>query len=135
MVRPTATYVWTTVQRALAEPKDSADAILDNNPTMDTQPIPWPIFVLLLISNGWFLHPAPFDERVGESSVPRRIRNAAIRIPIFVAAWIVAYAALPAWIVNLALVLWLAKITPGVLLVHKRFQNVGTGDQPDPAGP
>ena len=135
MVRPTATYVWTSVQRALAEPKDSADAILDNEPTMDTQPIPWPLFVLLLISNGWFLRPVPFDERVGERSVPRRVRNAAIRIPLFLAAWLVAYAALPAWIVTLVLALWLAKITPGVLMVHKRFQNVGAEDQPNPAGP
>jgi hypothetical protein len=92
--------------------------------------VPWPLFVALLLANGWFLGPVPFDQRPGKDTVPQRQRNAMRRIPLFVAAWIAAGLLLPMWVVALAFAGWLAKIVPGIRLVNKRFQNVGPNEEP-----
>jgi hypothetical protein len=130
LARPTAPHVWTRVQAALAEPANASDVPHDDNPTFDTSPVPWPLFVSVLISNGWFLRPAGFDQRAGGVSVALRQRNAVLRIPVFLAAWVAAFAYLPLWIPVLALAGWVAKITPGVRMVNKRFQNVGPNESP-----
>lgn len=76
--------------------------------------MPWPVFVTLLLANGRFLRPIPFDQR----------------IPLFVAAWIAAGLLLPMWVVALALAGWLVKVVPGIRLVNQRFQNVGSHEEP-----
>ena len=92
--------------------------------------MPWPLFVALLLANGWFLRPVPFDQRSGEDTFPQRQRNAMLRIPLFVAAWIAAGLLLPMWVVALAFAGWVAKVVPGIRLVNERFQNIGPDEEP-----
>lgn len=125
--RPTPGHVWKSIQDAFNE---GADATHDDNPELDSKSTPWPIFVTLLLANGWFLKPAVFNLRPGKNDVPRRIRQAALRVPIFIGAWIVAAVLLPHWLVALAFVAWVAKVTPGILKIHRRFQNVSQHDEP-----
>jgi len=129
--RPTPGHVWKSIQDAFNE---DADAAHDDNPELDSPGTPWSIFVTLLLANGWFLKPAVFNHRPGEGSVSRRIRQAALRVPIFLAAWIVAAILLPPWVVALAFAAWIAIITPGVLKIHRRFQNVSQHDEPTEIG-
>ena len=129
-MRPTASHVWTNVQAALAEPADTPDVPHDDDPILDGTPVRWPVFVALLIANGWFMRPVPFDQRVGGVRLAVRQRNAVLRIPLFIAAWIAAFTFLPLWIPSLAFAGWVAKITPGVRMVNQRFQNVGPDESP-----
>ena len=115
--RPTVEHVWTTVACALATGADAPDAPLDPDPPLDSRGVPWPIFASLLIANGWFLNPRGFKS-------PKRVVFAAVRLLGFFAAWIVAFAWLPALPVLAALIAWAAYITPKVRWVGKEFQNV-----------
>jgi hypothetical protein len=129
VARPTVGHVWSSVEAALAEPVDAPDIAHDDAAVLDTRPIPWPLFATLLLSNGWFLRSRPFDQRRGDT-VARRQRNALIRIPIFLAAWGVAFALLPLWASSLALAGWVAWITPEVRRINALFQNVGPNEEP-----
>ncbi len=128
--RPTAGHVWSRVEAALAEPADAPDVPHDDRPELDMGPVPWPLFVGLLLANGWFLGPVPFDQRPGKDTVAKRQRIALLRLAVFVAAWLVAFAALPFWLVGLALAAWAAKVAPGVRRVHELFQNVAADEEP-----
>lgn len=130
VARPQPAHVWSRVEAALREPPDAPDAAPDPDPELDTPPVPWPVFVALLFANGWFLRPLPFDQRPGPDTVPRRQRNAVLRIPLFAAAWIAAALLLPAWLVAAVLVAWLALVVfPGTRMVQRRFQHVGPGEE------
>jgi hypothetical protein len=129
-MRPTAPHVWTAIQFALTEPLDAPDVSHDDKPVLDGGSVPWPLFVSLLIANGWFLRPVPFNHQGGDAPIEVRIRKAAIRIPIFAATWVAAFSVLPLWIPTLALAGWITKITPGIRTVNRRFQNVGPGENP-----
>ena len=125
--RPTAKHVFKNVSRALAEsesPEGAADAPLDTKPELDSRGLPWPIFVSLLVANGWFVKAQPFPYIAGGPPVQRRARRAILRIPLFVAAWAIAFASLPAWVVGAALVAWAAWITPSVRFIGRQFQNL-----------
>jgi hypothetical protein len=102
----------------------------DDDPVLDGESIPWPLFISLLLANGWFLRPVPFDQQVGGAPIQVRLRNAALRIPIFAAAWVAAFSVLPLFLPMLALAGWIAKITPGVRTITRRFQHVGPGENP-----
>ena len=130
VARPTAPHVWSRVQVALEESPDAPDVRHDDEPVLDSPPVPWPAFVTLLLANGWFLEPIPFDQRTGKNTVRQRIRNAMLRIPFFVAAWVAAFMLLPLWVVALAFAGWVAKVIPGIRLVNERFQNVGPDEEP-----
>jgi hypothetical protein len=128
--RPTPPHVWASVQAALEEAADAPDVPHDEAPVLDGGPVPWPLLVALLISNGWFLRPVAFDQRPGKNTVRARQRNALLRIPLFIVAWIAAFAYLPVWLVSLALAGWVVKITPGVRMVNAQFQNVRSDEEP-----
>ncbi len=102
---------------------------LPTSPT--TTPPPWPLFVMLLLANGWFLRPQVFDHRGGEFTVPRRLRNAGIRLVFFAAFWIAAVWLLPIWVVALGSTVWFVKVLPGIRAVHAGFQNIAPGDEPN----
>ncbi|MFP6605934.1 MAG: hypothetical protein VCC19_05115, partial [Myxococcota bacterium] len=57
-------------------------------------------------------------------------RNALIRIPFFLAAWVTAFALLPLWAASLALAGWVAWVTPEVRRINALFQNVGPNEEP-----
>lgn len=128
--RPTPTHVWSRVDAALREPTDAPDAAPDSDPELDSPPTPWPLFVALLLANGWFVRPVPFDQRAGEDSVPRRIRRATLRIPLFLAGWIAAGLLLPTWIAAPAFAAWSVNVVRGIREVNERFQNVGPDEAP-----
>lgn len=95
IARPTSSHVWSRVQGALDDPVDAPDVAHDADPELDWRPVPWPVFVTLLLANGWFLKSVPFDQRPGKDTVPQRQRNVMLRVPLFFAAWIAAALLLP----------------------------------------
>ncbi len=129
VARPTAPHVWKRVQAALEESADAPDVRHDDDPVLDARPVPWPVFVALLLANGWFLRPVGFAQRTGDP-VSRRQRNAMLRILFFAAAWVAACIVLPLWIVALAFACWAAMVMPGIRMINKRFQNVGPDEEP-----
>lgn len=124
--RPTPEYVWERVQAQLDG--TAGDAPLDDSPTMDAKPVPWPAFVARLLAHGWFLRPKVFPlGREGEkpSANPQAMTP---RLIGFVVLWIVAFALLPAGWVALALVAWAVALIPGLRTLHREFQNEPAGD-------
>ena len=130
VARPTAPHVWSRVQVALQEAPDAPDVRHDDDPVLDSPGVPWPVFVTLLLANGWFLNPMPFDQRTGKDTIPQRQRNAMLRIQFFVAAWAAACLWLPLWVVALAFASWVVKVMPGIRRVNEQFQNVGPNEEP-----
>ena len=122
--RPTPAYVWQRIQQALAAPA-APDAALDTPPTVDMKGIPWPLFVLLLLANGNFWRPKGFAlQRRGPDDVAARAGRAAVKLALFVAGWIAAFALLPVGWVLLALLAYAAIAAPGIIEVHRAFQSV-----------
>jgi hypothetical protein len=74
-VRPTAEHVvWSSVQAALAPESEGSDAVHDDHPEMDSPQAPSPIFVSLLIANGWFIRPLAFAQQKNGPTPQQRIR-------------------------------------------------------------
>jgi hypothetical protein len=122
--RPTANYVYNQITKALEQPDKTSDAKLDTQPELDSQGRPFPVFISLLIANGWFVKPKTFLFVSGGTSAQQRIKNAAIRIPFFIAAWIFALVILPSSWVGLAAVTYGIWLTPHIRLIVQHFQNV-----------
>ena len=125
--RPTANHVFDNVSRALAAAPASgerADAELDTKPRLDSRGIPWPLFMSLLVANGWFIKPKPFSFLREGPPVKQRARRALLRVPLFIAAWVVAFALLPSLWVGIALIAWAAWLTPQIRFINRQFQNV-----------
>ena len=122
--RPTPGHVWQQVEQALAA-RGAPDAALDAPPKVDTKGIPWPLFVLLLLANGNFWRPKGFAlQRRGPDDVGARAKRAAVKLALFAAAWIMAFALLPAGWVALALLAYAAVAAPGIVEMHRAFQSV-----------
>lgn len=132
IARPTPTYIWNQLQSALAAPADATDAALDSNPQLDAKPALWPLFVLVLFANGWFLRPQTFQYTPGAAPIAERQRRALRRIPVFLAAWLALAAFAPWWVTATSLTAYLAFVTPGILRIHRRFQNVPEDEEPSP---
>lgn len=115
--RPTAGHVWTQVESAVAAEGGAPDAPLDDDPTLDSRGIPWPIFASLLIANGWFLSARGFKS-------VNHVMMAALRIVGFIALWIAAFAWMPTAVVLIALAGWVAFIIPKLRWVSREFQDV-----------
>ena len=130
--RPTPEHVWKSVQVALAEGPGAPDVAHDDTPVLDWGANPWPLFVMLLLANGWFLRPQVFDHRGGEFDVPRRLRRAVLRLVGFVAAWAVAAWLLPVWVVGVDFGAWVVTVYPGIRAIHHGFQNVPPDAEPIP---
>ena len=65
--------------------------------TRQTHPrgIPWPLFVLLLVANGWFVRARLFLYLPDGPTANRRARSAMVRVAFFLAGWGAAFATLP----------------------------------------
>ncbi len=127
--RPTPQYVWRRTQAARLEPTGAPDAPMDTDPELDIPEVPWPMFVALLLANGWFLRPKFFMQREG-NDLDGMSRAAIARFPLFIAAWAAAIWLLPVWAVALALAMWLAMVVPGIRIVNRRFQHFGPDEEP-----
>lgn len=128
--RPTPEHAWAQVQLRLAGSAEEPE--LDDSPELDRKAPPWLLFVLILLAHGWFLRPKVFPlGRTGEKPSENPLMMIP-RIVAFVVAWIAAFALLPTGWVVLGLVAWGALVSPGLVRVHREFQNVSDAD-PDPA--
>lgn len=114
--RPTADHVWSRTEEALGEGASKVDAELDADPPLDMRGVPWPLFVSLLVANGWFLTGRGFESE-------KQIGAAALKLLGFLTSWIVAFLWLPVIPVTLACLAWLAYIIPKVRWLGKEFQN------------
>lgn len=122
--RPTPGHVWERIQQALAAP-GAPDAAFDTPPSVDMKGIPWPLFVLLLLANGSFWRPKGFAlQRRGPDDVAARARRAALKLALFVAGWVAAFALLPPGWVAIALLGYAALAAPGIVELHRAFQAV-----------
>jgi hypothetical protein len=122
--RPTAEHVWSSVSRALES--EGPDAALDEDPPLDSRGIPWPVFVSLLVANGWFVAPRGFAQRQNGPSAESRVVRAGLRLLGFAGAWAAAFWWLPTLWVVAALAGWAAWIAPKVKFVNDEFQDVRT---------
>ena len=129
--RPTPSHVWSKLSEALEEPAGAPDADPDDHAQLDAKPASWPLFVLVLFANGWFLKPQTFQYTPGAAPIAERQRRALRRIPLFLAAWLVLAVLAPWWVTAGSVTAYLALVTPGVLQVHRRFQNVREGEKPE----
>ena len=121
--RPTATYVYQKVSESLEQTANDKDALLDDKPELDSKGRPFPVFVALLLANGWFIRPVPFLLTNSKLSALQRIKRAARRIPIFLAVWIAAFLILPVnWVATAAIAygIWL---TPIVVMIYRGLQH------------
>jgi len=125
--RPAARHVQQRVLDALGSP-GSGDAALDANPELDMKGIPWAVFVPLVVANGNFWHPKGFGlGRGGDNDIAEKSKRAMRKLALFVAGWIAAFVFLPTAWVAVALLAWMVLITPGIIAMHRTFQNVPTG--------
>jgi hypothetical protein len=122
--RPESRYAWERIQAAISS---TGDADLDVEPVLTEKDPPWPVSLLILTANGWFIRPKALpltrDGREGFAGVPRAIRRAFA----FFAAWIVALVLFPAQWVAVAALVWAVIVTPGMIEIHRQFQH-----EPDP---
>ena len=127
IARPTPNHVWQQVQENSSR-SDSAD--YDSTPELDAKPAPWPLFVMLLLSNGWFVKARPFDFRPGEDSVRSRQRAAMLRLPLFGLLWIALFSLAPLILAAALLLVWIAIATPAVREIYANFQDVAADAEP-----
>ena len=122
--RPESRYTWDCIRAAMSS---IGDADLDVDPTLTEKDPPWLLSLLIHTANGWFIRPRALslarDGSGGFARVPAAIRRAYI----FLAAWILALLLFPAQWVAVAALVWVIAVTPGVIEIHRQFQN-----EPDP---
>lgn len=118
--RPDAGYTWENIQQSL---KSGEEAALDKTPDLGSETLSWPKFLLILTAHGWFLRPKAFplaregdDLRVSPAKMMRRVYG-------FLALWVLLLIVLPVGWFALAVVLWLTALMPGLIEIHRQFQN------------
>ena len=124
--RPTPEHVWSHVQTRLTD--GTGDAPLDTEPEFDAKAPPWPLFVLMLLAHGWFWRPRPFPLGRPEDAPSANPQAMIPRFLGFAAAWVAAFTLLPTPWAAVALVAWVALVTPGVIELGREFQHAPTGE-------
>ena len=118
--RPEAVYTLEEIRNNLEK---AEDAPIDKNPKLPYEPQSWPRFLLGMTAHGWFLRPKVFPlMREGDtpSADPEKMMR---RVWGFLAIWGVLLALLPTSWVGIAAALWVAILTPGIIEIHRQFQN------------
>ena len=122
--RPEARYTWDRVRAALDEGEScQADAELDQAPVMGAKDLSWFKFLLIMTAHGWFLRPKVFPLlRDGDKDSVSPL-DAMRRWYVFIGAWLLAALLLPAAWVGGAVLLWMVALAPGLIEIHRQFQN------------
>ena len=118
--RPEAVYTLEEIRNNLEK---TEDAPMDKNPKLPYEPQSWPRFLLGMTAHGWFLRPKVFPlMREGDtpSADPEKMMR---RVWGFLAMWGVLLALLPTSWVGIAAAVWVAILTPGIIEIHRQFQN------------
>ena len=134
--RPEAQYTWDKIQTRLqdmpqtdgppAEPA-SDDPALDQKPILGSPDLSWFKFLVILTAHGWFLRPRAFPLLRDGDKAAVTPGMAMKRAYWFLGAWVIALLLLPVTWVLTAAVLYIVLLTPGLIEIHKQFQN-----EPDP---
>jgi hypothetical protein len=124
--RPEVNYVWEQIKQARQQ--SPADAELDTKPELDSRGLPWPLFLSLLIANGWFIKPRVFSYIPGGPSAPARVKRAFRRLLVFIGACTAAFVFLPTPWVGAALLAWGLWLTPHIRFFSRQFQHVKDSD-------
>ncbi len=126
--RPAPRYAWGQIELRLAE-KGGADAPLDEHAELAGSQISWPYFLLILFAHGWFLRAKAFP--LGRPGDPPSANSGKMmgRVAGFVAAWVAGFLLFPAKWVALAMGAWALAALPGLIEIHRQFQN-----EPEPHG-
>ena len=118
--RPEAIYTWNQIKDGMQK---SEDAKLDQNPKMGAKDLSWLRFLLILTAHGWFIRPKAFPlkrdgdkDRVSPAAVMRRVYG-------FLALWAAMLIFLPLSWVGVAALAWTVAFTPGLIEIHRQFQN------------
>lgn len=123
--RPLPDSVWKGIRESLERGDAAGDAALDSPTEFDFKAPPWPVFVTLLLANGKFLRPEPFPlARGGPADINQRSLRAIRNLVLFLAGWVAAFALLPTALVLMLLAGWAIYVAPGLVEVHRHFQNV-----------
>ena len=120
--RPEAVYTWSHMKAAL---ETQVDADFDREPVLATKDVSWFRFIMIMTAHGWFLRPKAFPLGRPDDPPSGRPINAMRRVYGFVALWILALVLLPVTWVASAFALWLVALTPGLIEIHRQFQNEG----------
>lgn len=123
--RPEARYTWNKIKARLHSNKTATTSMpeLDRNPVMGSETLSWFKFLLLLTAHGWFIRPKAFP-LLREGDKDRVSPKAAMsRWKYFLSGWLAALIALPLSWVAIALLLWMVLLTPGIVEIHRQFQN------------
>ena len=122
--RPEAKYVIGKIREAM---NMTDDAELDRQPLMGAGELNWFQFLLILTAHGWFLRPKAFPllrDGTKDTVTPSQAMR---RVWVFLGLWIASIAAFPVQYVACAFGLWLILLAPGMIEIHRQFQN-----EPDP---
>ena len=118
--RPEAIYTWDQIKEGMQTKEDAA---LDQNPVMGAKDLSWFRFLLIMTAHGWFIRPKAFPlKRDGDKD---RVSPAAVmpRVYGFLGLWIIMLIFLPLSWVGIAALSWAIAFTPGLIEIHRQFQN------------
>lgn len=118
--RPEAHYTLGKIREAVAS---SGDAELDRKPLMGADELNWFQFLLILTAHGWFIRPKAFPLLRNGSKDAVTPNQAMRRVWIFVGVWLASLMVFPLQYVGVAFCTWLFALTPGMVEIHRQFQN------------
>jgi hypothetical protein len=119
--RPEARYTWGKIKDQF---KKEQHAAYDREPKLGAKDLSWFHFLVILLAHGWFVRPRAFP--LARDSDPKRVspNKMMTRVSIFISAWLAALAFLPIKVTLSAFILWSIVVTPGLIEIHRQFQNV-----------
>lgn len=118
--RPEAHYTLEKINEALHL---TGDMPLDRQPVMGAGTLNWLQFLLILTAHGWFIRPRAFPLLRDGSKDAVTPSQAMRRVWVFLGLWAAALVTLPVQWVLLAFLTWVVALTPGMIEIHRQFQN------------
>jgi len=118
--RPEARYTWDQIRSRFESAKD---APLDVTPEMGAPDLSWRQFLMIMLAHGWFIRPRAFPLRRDGGKDDVTPSDAMRRWYVFGLVWLLALLVLPIGWVASAFIVWLVALVPGLIEIHRQFQN------------